>query len=106
MDLTDKQERFAILVAAGKAQCEAYLEAYPASKKYSRNMLDAHASALAAQGKVRVRIDALRKPMLDAAIAEAEAEKQKYAEAAADIVETKARLDKKIAALSAVISEP
>lgn len=68
--LTDKQEKFAILVAAGKHLIEAYREAYPNSKAKD-NAVYVEASRMAANPKIALRIEQLRKPMIEAAIQEA-----------------------------------
>lgn len=53
-----RHERFALLVASGKTQADAYREVFPASRKWKTgNAVDSKASSLAA--KVRQRIDEL-----------------------------------------------
>jgi hypothetical protein len=55
-----QREKFAQLRANGSSQYEAYLEAYPKSKEWSRNVVDVKASELASDGKVLVRINDLK----------------------------------------------
>lgn len=62
--LTNKQERFVQELVKGKSQREAYKTAYDASKMKD-STIDARASALFKQSKVRVRYDELMKPAED-----------------------------------------
>ncbi len=57
--LTDKQEAFAQSIAAGHSQSEAYRMAYNA-KKMKDSTVHSKASALAANGKVRARVEELK----------------------------------------------
>lgn len=59
--LTAKQEKFALGVASGLSQSEAYRQAYDASKT-TASVVHVKASELAANGKVAVRIAELRVP--------------------------------------------
>jgi phage terminase small subunit len=68
--LTDKQEKFVQELIKGKSQREAYREAYPGSKKWTDNSIDARASRLFKSDKVLTRYNEIHDKM----IAEAEAE--------------------------------
>lgn len=68
VNLTDKQERFAILLAAGKHQNAAYREAYPASQKWTEGAVAVAASRAASNAKVVLRVASLRQPILEAVI--------------------------------------
>lgn len=59
--LTPKQELFAQEIAKGKSQRQAYYEAYPKSKKWKVETVDAQASRLANNNKVLIRLDELKK---------------------------------------------
>lgn len=54
--LTPKQEAFAVAVAKGMSQADAYREAYPHSKKWANQSVWVKASTLAANDTVKVRI--------------------------------------------------
>lgn len=64
-DLTPQREAFARAIAKGGTQADAYREAFPASKKWKDNAVHVKASALMADGKVRVRVDELRAKAAD-----------------------------------------
>lgn len=66
MGLTPKQESFAAGVANGLSQAEAYRQAFPRSLKWKDETVWQHASRLAADSKVRARVDDLRKKAADA----------------------------------------
>lgn len=57
--MTDRQERFARLVAQGKSQAEAFRETYPASRKWKEDAVWSNASNLAR--KVSARVEKLRR---------------------------------------------
>lgn len=59
--LTPKQELFVQELAKGKSQRQAYFEAYPKSKKWKVETVDAQASKLANNNKVLIRLDELKK---------------------------------------------
>ena len=59
--LTSKQEIFVHELLAGKSQRQAYMVAYPSSRKWRIDVVDSKASALAANGKVLVRYNVLKK---------------------------------------------
>jgi len=61
------QEKFAIAVASGKTQADAYREAYPKSKGWKPESVHEKASTLARNVKVQSRIDELRKAASDIA---------------------------------------
>lgn len=64
--LPPQQERFAQLLASGKSQADSYREAYPKSKKWKPTAVHEKASHLMAIGKVRARVEELRKPVIEA----------------------------------------
>lgn len=57
--LTPKQEKFAQEIAKGKSQYEAYITAYPTSKKWSRNAIDVAANHLMENNKISIRLKEL-----------------------------------------------
>ena len=59
--LTPKQELFVQELAKGKSQRQAYFEAYPKSKNWKVETVDAQASKLANNNKVLIRLEELRK---------------------------------------------
>lgn len=58
--LTQQQEKFVRLIAEGKSQHQAYLEAYPKSKDWLPSSVDCEASKLASNTKVLQRLDDIR----------------------------------------------
>lgn len=81
MKLTEKQERFAAEVAAGKPYAEALRIAYPASLTWTDRSTWTKASELAKHVEVKRRIEELRKPAVEAAqytVVEAMVETNKY----------------------------
>ena len=60
MTLTHQQERFALGVASGRSQAEAYREAYPKSRAWKDPAVHVNASKLMVDTKVRLRIRDLR----------------------------------------------
>lgn len=70
--LTGPQEKFALGVATGKTQADAYREAYPRSKKWKDETLWAEASRLMANHKVSARVKELRERITSTGIASAE----------------------------------
>lgn len=62
-NLTEMQEKFAMGLFRGKSQRAAYLEAYPKSKQWTEQTLDANASRLSANSKVAARLEQLRAPV-------------------------------------------
>ena len=72
MSLTGPQEKFAVGVASGKTQADAYREAYPKSKKWKDETLWAEASRLMANHKVSTRVKELRERISGIGIASAE----------------------------------
>ena len=58
--LTAKQEKFCQEIASGKTQYEAYINAYPNSKKWERNAVDCNASKLLQNTKIIHRLKQLR----------------------------------------------
>lgn len=66
--LTPQQEAFAREVAAGKSQAEAYRMAYPRSRKWKPDAVWVHASQLAADGQVSLRIAELQAAAAEQAV--------------------------------------
>ena len=71
MTLIHQQERFALGVASGRSQAEAYREAYPKSRAWKDPAVHSDASALAANPKVSLRVRELRRQITDIEIATA-----------------------------------
>lgn len=59
--MTPQQEAFAVALAQGQNQADAYRTAYPKSKKWAETSLWPEASRLAADPKVRARVDELKR---------------------------------------------
>ena len=72
MSLTGPQEKFAVGVASGKTQADAYREAYPKAKKWKDASVYSQASALMADSKVSIRVKELRERISGIGIASAE----------------------------------
>ena len=66
MGLTPKQEAFAAGVANGLSQAEAYRQAFPRSLKWKDETVWQHASRLAADSKVRARVQFLQEKAAEA----------------------------------------
>ncbi len=64
--LTSKQEAFAISVASGKTQADAYRDAYNVKPTTSPASVQNKASLLMKKGEVRVRVEELKKPIIEA----------------------------------------
>lgn len=64
--LTSKQEAFAIAVASGKTQADAYRDAYNVKPTTSPASVQNKASLLMKKGEVRVRVEELKKPIIEA----------------------------------------
>lgn len=64
--LTSKQEAFAIAVASGKTQADAYRDAYNVKPTTSPASVQNKASLLMKKGEVRVRVKELKKPIIEA----------------------------------------
>lgn len=58
--LTPQQEKFALLVGAGKPGAEAYREAYPRSKKWKPEAVRVNASKLLADTNVSLRVQTIQ----------------------------------------------
>lgn len=65
MAITARQEHFAVLVATGKSQAEAYREAYPNAQQWKADAVWSAASRMMARGKVAARVDALRSELAE-----------------------------------------
>ena len=70
-DLTPNQEKFALGVAGGKTQADAYRIAFPRSKKWKDEAVHVNASKLMANAKVRLRVESLRNRITETGIASA-----------------------------------
>ena len=66
MGLTPKQEAFAAGVANGLSQAEAYRQVFPRSLKWKDETVWQHASRLAADSKVRARVQSLQEKAAEA----------------------------------------
>lgn len=69
--LTAQQEKFALAVAGGKTQADAFREAYPKSKDWKPESVHEKASILAKNVKVRSRIGELKERITSTGIASA-----------------------------------
>lgn len=69
--LTGHQEKFALGMASGNTQADAYREAYPRSKKWKDEAVYVKASELMKNGKVLVRIAELKERITNTGIASA-----------------------------------
>ena len=65
--LTPKQEAFAFAVASGMTQADAYRSAYNVKPETKPEVTQVKASQLMADGKIRVRVEELKKPIIEAA---------------------------------------
>lgn len=70
--LTAKQEKFALGIAQGKTQADAYRSAYPASKAWKPESVHEKASHLMRNIKVKTRVESLRERVTKIGIASAE----------------------------------
>ena len=70
--LTGPQEKFALGVATGKTQADAYREAYPKAKKWKDGSVHTKASLLMSDVKVQQRVTELRERITSTGIASAE----------------------------------
>ena len=71
MKLTGQQEKFAVGVASGKTQADAFREAYPRSKDWKPESVHEKASILASNVKVMSRIAELKERITETGIASA-----------------------------------
>lgn len=69
--LTSQMEKFALGVASGKTQADAYREAYPRSKKWKDDSVHNKASALMRNAQVAARVEELRERITNTGIASA-----------------------------------
>lgn len=67
ISLPPQKEKFAVLLASGKNQSDAYREAYPTSIKWKPKSVHEKASALAADVKVQARIRQLKSSIAERA---------------------------------------
>ena len=70
--LSPQQEKFALGVATGKSQAEAYRAAYPKAKAWKPDTVHQAASRLMADSKVLARVSEIRKRITNTGIASAE----------------------------------
>lgn len=71
MSLSPQQERFAIEVASGKTQADAYRLAYPKADKWKDDAVHVAGAKMMANGKVSVRVAELQAAAADKAVDEA-----------------------------------
>ncbi len=71
MKLTGQQEKFAVGVASGKTQADAYREAYPKSKAWKDGSVHTKASLLMSNVKVQQRVAELKERIAGVGIASA-----------------------------------
>ena len=69
--LTSQMEKFAMGVASGKTQADAYREAYPRSNKWKDDSVHNKASALMRNAQVAARVEELRERITNTGIASA-----------------------------------
>ena len=74
--LTQKQENFALNIYKGMTQREAWTQA-GYSTNYAPELVDVHACNLAALDKVKLRLEELRQPTANAAIATVEERRER-----------------------------
>jgi hypothetical protein len=65
--LTPKQEAFAIAVASGMTQADAYRSAYNVKPETKPETVQNKAYQMMQKGEVRARVDELKKPIIEAA---------------------------------------
>ena len=65
--LTPKQEAFAIALASGKTQADAYRSAYDVKATTKPETTQNKAHQLMKKGEVRARVEELKKPIIEAA---------------------------------------
>lgn len=70
--LTGQQEKFALGVAGGKTQADAYREAYPKAKKWKSDAVYVEASRMLDNPKIALRVAELKERITNAGIASAE----------------------------------
>lgn len=68
MTLTPKQEKFALAVASGKTQSDAYREAFNVRPTTKDTSVNVNASKLMADTNIAQRVEELRKPIADKAM--------------------------------------
>ena len=70
--LSPQQEKFALGVASGKSQAEAYRAAYPKAKAWKDSAVHVNASKLMGDTKVLLRVEEIRERITNTSIASAE----------------------------------
>ncbi len=68
MTLTPKQEKFALAVASGKTQSDAYREAFNVRPTTKDTSVNVNASKLMADANISQRVEELRKPIAEKAM--------------------------------------
>ena len=80
--LTPKQETFALAVASGKTQSDAYREAFNVRPTTKPETVNEQASKLMAKHNIRTRVEELRKPIAQKAMVTLESHIQRLKELA------------------------
>jgi len=88
LTLTPKQERFAMAVASGKTQSDAYREAYNVRPTTKMETINQQASRLLANSNIYARVEELRKPIAQKAMITLESHIERLKELAALAVDT------------------
>ena len=86
--LTPKQEKFALAVASGKTQADAYREAYNVKPTTKDSSVIVSASQLMANPNISYRVEELRKPIAQKAMITLESHIERLKELAALAVDT------------------
>ena len=82
MTLTPKQESFALAVASGKTQSDAYRESFNVRSTTKDSSVNVNASKLMADAKIAQRVEELRKPIAQKAMITLESHIQRLKELA------------------------
>lgn len=82
MTLTPKQEAFALAVASGKTQSDAYREAFNVRPTTKDTSINVNASKLMADANIAQRVEELRKPIAEKAMITLESHIQRLKELA------------------------
>lgn len=82
MTLTPKQEAFALAVASGKTQSDAYREAFNVRPTTKDTSVNVNASKLMADANIAQRVEELRKPIAEKAMITLESHIQRLKELA------------------------
>lgn len=87
MSLTPKQETFALAVASGKTQSDAYREAFNVRPTTKPETINQAASRLMADSNISARVEELRKPIAKQAMITLESHIERLKELAALAIE-------------------